>query len=150
MILPTRANGPVEPLNREIILGSAIVLCAYQNLIEHGDSHRGGMNPASVLGWRDTLEPDGPGFIDEVFGSFALDFEGDRLMSGVRVQSQAARILSIQAVGQSDIGGGKLGDEDFCVSSALARTYLNHMLTHLSYPSRTVLSHNPPHKSNTI
>jgi hypothetical protein len=90
------------------------------------------MHPATALRGRDTLQAMSACFIDEVFGSFALDIEGYRLKSGTRIQSLGRVALSSLAVGHFQIGISQLGDEDHGVLATLSGTYLNAYFGHLT------------------
>jgi hypothetical protein len=67
--------------------------------------------PALFGGWN-TLKSVTPGLIGELIGSCALDFEGDGLMSGARVQSLGRAALSIPAGGELDVRDCQFGDKD--------------------------------------
>jgi hypothetical protein len=73
-------------------------------------------------------------FIDEFVGSFALDFEGYRLMPGVRVQNQGRTALSSLAVGKFQIGFGQLGDKDFGVIATFSGPDFEYVFGHLTHP----------------
>jgi hypothetical protein len=88
------------------------------------------MHSAPGLGWRDSLEAMASGFVGKLVGSLTLYFEGNGLVSGVRVQSQGRTSFSTLAVGQLQIGNTQLCDEDATVIATFSGTDFENTLRH--------------------
>lgn len=112
VILPTRANGSREPLNRVILLAAVLIGTEIGlRAIKHGHRYRGRVDAPAPFSRRYPLNSMAASFIIKKIDTFAIEVKRDDLVSRAQIGSAISAVLSTPPARELEVAVSQLGDE---------------------------------------